>query len=232
MDEHAATKGPDSPVDARAYGWVLVLASSAATLFAFAHPQLSSRQLATVMHELVDKQMVTAWVHGLLIAAYLTLIAGFYGLTRTLGLRRPENVMGLVFYGAGTIAMISAAVINGFALAVFAGRHLNVAPQDVVAISAAFNIAGSIAVVWAGIGAVALSAAILAWSSSLVRAGGTPRLAGLFGLLIAAATMVLLITGTLVLDVHGFLLLVVSQAAWTIWVGVLMIRGALSPPQP
>ncbi len=213
---------------AREYGWVLVIASIAATLLAFAHPQLSGHQLAIVMRELVAKQMVTAWVHGLLIAAYLMLIAGLYGFARTLGFRRPENVMGLVFYATGTLAMINAAVINGFALAVFAGRHTTVAPQDIFAITAAFNIAGSIAVVWAGIGAVALSAAILAWSSSLVRRNGPPRLCGLFGLGVAAATIVLLITGTLVLDVHGFLLLVVSQSAWTIWAGALMIGGTLS----
>jgi hypothetical protein len=79
--------------------------------------------------------------------------------------------------------------------------------------------------VWAGIGAVATSAAILAWSSLLVRRAGGLRIIGGAGLALGLATIAMLVSGALILNVHGFILLVVSQAAWTIAIGLALVRN-------
>lgn len=216
-----------SNTGAKAYGWLLVAASVLATGFAFVHPQLTSNKLADVMREMAAGAVFNGWVHGILIALYLCLVAGFVGLARRLGPHRLTVVLGLVFYSAGVLAMISAAVVNGFALAIFASRHPEVRPQDVASLASSINIAGSMAAVWAGIGAVATSAAILAWSTNLAVRPGALRILGAFGILLGVATIAMLVSGTLVLNVHGFLLLVVSQAVWTIAVGAALIQDRL-----
>jgi hypothetical protein len=206
------------------YGWLLVIGSILATGFAFIHPQLSSRELAPVMRELAAGATFNGWVHGVLIALYLVIATGFAGLTRRVGFERPAATAGLVFYVAGTLAMTGAAVINGFAVGIFAGRYSEVRPDQTAALGSAINMAGSIAGVWAGIGAVATSAAILAWSTLLVRRGGSLRVIGGSGIFLGLVTIAMLVSGTLILNVHGFLLLVVSQAIWTIAVGTALVR--------
>src|SRR4051794_36982689 len=168
--------------EARAYGWLLVVAPILATGFALAHPQLNSRQLAGVMRELAAGATFNGWIHGSLIALYLCIATGFVGVSRRLGFARPAAPAGLVFFSAGTLAMMGAAVINGFALGIFAGRYPELHPEQSAALGSAINMVGSIAAVWAGIGAVATSAAILAWSSLLVRRAGGLRIIGGAGL--------------------------------------------------
>ena len=208
----------------KAYGWLLVASSILATGFAFMHPHLTSSELAAVMRELAAGARFNGWIHGVLIALYLGIATGFVGLTRRLGFERPAATAGLVFYVAGTLAMTGAAVINGFALGIFAGRYAAVPPDHIAGIGSAINMAGSIAAVWAGIGAAATSAAILAWSSLLVGRRGGLRVIGGGGILLGLATIVMFVTGTLILNLHGFLLLVVSQAVWTIVVGLALAR--------
>jgi hypothetical protein len=41
------------------------------------------------------------------------------------------------------------------------------------------------------------------------------------------ATIAMLVSGTLILNVHGFLLLVVSQALWTIAIGAALLRDRI-----
>src|SRR4051794_36291553 len=168
----AADSANQERAEARAYGWLLVIGSILATGFALAHPQLSSRQLAAVMREMAAGATFNGWIQGVLIALYLCLAAGFTGLTRRLGFQRPAATAGLIFYVAGTLAMTSAAVINGFALGLFASRYPDVAPDQAAALASSINMAGSISAVWAGIGAVGTSAAIVAWSSLLVSRAG------------------------------------------------------------
>ena len=218
---------PEMANEGTAYGWLLVVSSILATGFAFMHPHLSSRELAPVMHELAAGALFNGWIHGVLIALYLCLATGFVGLSRRLGFERPAATAGLVFYVAGTLAMTGAAVINGFALGIFAGRYPKIGAEQTAALGSAINMAGSIAAVWAGIGAAATSAAILAWSSLLVRRAGGLRVIGAGGILLGLATTAMLVTGTLILNVHGFLLLVVSQAVWTIAVGLALVRDQI-----
>lgn len=223
----ASEKAIDRREEAKAYGWLLIIASILAMGFAFAHPQLSSRQLAGVMHELAAGATFNGWIHGVLIALYLCIAVGFAGLARRLGPERPAATAGLVFYIAGTLAMISAAVINGFALGIFAGRYPNLGADQTAALASSINMVGSISGVWAGIGAVGTSAAILAWSSLLVRRRGGVRWIGGGGIALGLATIGMLVSGTLILNVHGFLLLVVSQAVWTIAIGAALVRDQI-----
>jgi hypothetical protein len=213
--------------EALIYGWMLAGGAILASAFAFIHPEITSSELAGVLRQLNAGALFNGWVHGILIGLYLMQIAGFYGLSRQLDLSRPLVALAMVFYAAGVVAMMSAAAINGFALAMFAGRYTQFMPDQAAAIGSSINLAGSISATWAGIGATATSAAIVAWSSAIVGRGGMARAVGGFGIILGIATAAMLITGTLILNVHGFLLLVMTQAVWTVAIGVQLIRGRL-----
>lgn len=223
--EQAGANVPDGA--AKQLGWIMVLASILALGFAMIHPQLSARDLPGVLREMAAGAAFNGWVHGILIALYVILAAAFYGLSRRLGLDRPAVALGMISYAFGAMAMAGAAVINGFALGLFASRYADIRPEQFAAVGASFNLAGSIAMIWAAVGAVALAAAVAAWSLRLAVSAGTNRAIGLSGLVIGLGAIVLLVSGQLILDVHGFLALVASQTAWTVAVGVQLIRGRL-----
>jgi hypothetical protein len=207
------------------FGWLLVGGSILATAFALIHPEVTSTDLAGVLHQMAAHAVFNGWVHGILIALYLVLVAGFYGLSRQLGFGRPLVVLAMVFYSAGVLAMMSAAVINGFAFGMFAGRYAQFPSDHAAAIGSSINLAGTISATWAGIGATATSAAIVAWSCVMLNCSGVARVIGGSGIILGIATAFMLVTGTLILNVHGFLLLVVTQAIWTIVIGLQLARG-------
>jgi len=222
------TTGAQEERDARIFGWMLAGAALLSTGFAMIHPHLSSHDLDHVLPEMVAGATFNGWVHGSLLALMLVLVAGFFGLSLRLGIGRPAVALAMTAYLLGSLAMAGAAVINGFALGIFAGRYDGaVRPDQVAAVSASFNMAGSIAATWAGIGAVAMSAALALWSLRLVALGGVQRVLGALGLVLGIATAAMLVTGTLILNVHGFLLLVFSQSLWTVAVGVQLARGRI-----
>jgi hypothetical protein len=225
--DRAASASGTTDGDSRIYGWMLTAGSAFAVALAMVHPRLSSHELAAVVREIAAGAALNGTVHGALMVLNLVLVAGFYGLSRRIGPGRPLVACAMTFYAAGALAMLGAAVINGFALGIFASRYAAVPPEQAAAVSASFNLAGSIAATWAGIGAVATSGAIAAWSLALVSRPGAIRIIAGLGILLGAATAAMVVTGTLILDVHGFLLLVVSQAAWTIAIGIQLIRGRL-----
>ena len=209
------------------FGWILVGGSILASVFALIHPEITSRDLVGVLQQMTARAVFNGWVHGILIALYLVQVAGFYGLSRQFGFDRPLVVLAMVFYSAGVLAMMGAAVINGFALSIFAGRYSQFAPDHAAAIGASINLAGSVSATWAGIGATATSGAIVAWSCAILDRSGLIRAIGGLGIVLGIATAAMLVTGTLILNVHGFLLLVVTQAIWTIAIGMQLARGRL-----
>jgi hypothetical protein len=178
---------------------------------------------------MVDGAVFNGWIHGSLMLSYLVLVSAFYLLSRRLGLGRPAVSLGMTAYAFGTFAMIAAAVINGFALALFASQYagVGVGADRAAAVGAAFNLAGSISAIWAAVGAAGWAVATLAWSLRLVALPVGNRIIGGFGILIGVATMAMLASGLLILDLHGFLAVVASQTAWSVAVGVQLIRGRL-----
>lgn len=225
--------GPDhiqiDPVaNARILGWTLIASAILSLGFAMVHPQLTAHELDAVLRQMIAGAAFNGWVHGVLMALYVILASGLLGFSRILGLDRPLVSLGMVAYGVGIIAMMGAAVINGFALSLFAGRYAAIKPEQANAVAASINAMGSISGTWAGVGAVASSMAILVWSIALLRLGGGWRVTGVIGMAIGAATSVMLISGTIILNVHGFMLLVFSQSIWIVAIGYLLLGGAPS----
>jgi hypothetical protein len=70
----------------------------------------------------------------------------------------------------------------------------------------------------------ASSVAIGIWSMEIVRTRLMRRAAGILGCIVAAVTLLILFSGHLTLDVHGFGAVVLGQAIWLIMVGLELRR--------
>lgn len=216
----------------RTIGWILIVSAILAVGFAMIHPQLTAHELTAVLRQMEAGAVFNGWVHGILMALYVVLVSGYLGFSRHLGLHKPLISLAMLAYGFGAVAMMGAAVINGFALGLFAERYTHIRPDQLNAVAASINAMGSISGTWAGVGAVASSMAILLWSVELLQLRGAWRATGAIGIGIGAITSIMLMSGTLILDVHGFLLLVLSQSIWTIAIGFQLLRGMLGRGNP
>ena len=68
------------------------------------------------------------------------------------------------------------------------------------------------------------SAAILLWSIAMRRTTEFTRALAWFGILAAVALMLGVASGHLQLDIHGFGAVMLSQAIWLCWTGVMLMR--------
>src|SRR5262249_53646600 len=83
----------------------------------------------------------------------------------------------------------------------------------------------SVSLVYFGIPAMSL--AVLAWSSALLRRGGGSMAPGVTGLFCGLIPILAEATGHLPVSVHGFGAFVLLQSIWYVTVGVQMIRRRL-----
>jgi hypothetical protein len=155
-------------------------------------------------------------VHGVMIAIVIMLLAGYARLASRLGLARFSNVLALITYGAGVVANIFAATINGFVVGDLAARG---ASEDILRLCWAFNQALAYGAVYA------TSIAFFIWGLSLVRRPGLSRIVGVLGLTAAIASAALLVTGALAMNVAGAFIVYSLQAAFGVLAGAELIRA-------
>ena len=220
----ASESNSDSTLDRRAYGWIIIL-GSLATLGGMAlHPTAGGRIMENVRN-LVENGAFNAQVHFFLITTYFVLLLGFFGLSDWLGGRRLLVRGGLIAYAVGTFAGSAAGVAAGFVLRTLAFGYANARPDEINSVVSAFRVAGAFNYAWGRMWMIAVSAAILLWSIEMVRREGLARPLGAFGLLVGVAGVIGIPTGLIALSVTALLGLVLAQTAWSVGVGVLLIRS-------
>ena len=157
-------------------------------------------------------------VHALAIAGLPISFLGALVLSRRLDSPNRLATMGLVVYGFGLVAIMAAATMSGLvtpgilrkmiahnpssdqwhALAEY-GHLINQAFEDRRDCLSCL--------------------AIVLWSALIVKSRGLGRAAGIYGLLVGAATVIAIISRALTLELHGFQLITFTQAIWFITVG-------------
>ena len=209
---------------ARAAGALLIVASIFELLAMAHHPSVHAHDLATVLVQLQALSAVSAWVHGVLIALMLIVFFALTEFAWQRGITRPAIRAGLIAYAAGVVAMMGAALVDGFVTPRVATLSTGVSATDLQVTAQLLKLCMLFNQALARLGAIAMSAAIIAWSLDLLLRAGLERALGVAGMAIGLGCVAALIAGVLQLDVHGMMLALVLQAAWTIGLGVLLIH--------
>ena len=209
---------------ARAAG-ALLIGGSILEIAAMAHhPSVHAHDLATVLVQLQALSAVSAWVHGVLIALVLTVFFALTEFAWQRGITRPAIRAGLIAYAAGVVAMMGAALVDGFVTPRVAILAEGLGAADLSITAQLLHLCILFNQALARLGAVAMSVGITAWSVDLVRGAGAERALGVFGVAIGLGSAGALILGALQLDVHGMMLVLLLQVIWTTGVGVLLLR--------
>jgi hypothetical protein len=92
-----------------------------------------------------------------------------------------------------------------------------------------FDYNGRVNQAFARILAVASSGAIALWSAAILRNRALARGVAAYGVILGSITILAVMSGVVILDVHGFGLIVFTQSIWFIIVGAMMWSATATP---
>jgi hypothetical protein len=221
-ERRSAADDESLPSD-RVAGVAIAAGSLLSLLFMLHHPQANASETAELVDRVLHIQGENAVVHGSLIAILGVLLAGFSRLAARLGGSRFDVCLGLVAYGTGTMALIAAGLVNGFVVPEFVSRYQGYSPEALETVRHILALCRAANQVCTRVGLLAVAAGMLLWSLRLVRSLGFSRGVGVLGCVTAPALVVGLLSGRLLLDVHGLLAFLLAQSVWNLGVSAGLI---------
>ena len=224
--ERIPSPSEDSHSSGQPAGIALIAGSIVMLVFLAMHPTAHAHAGADRAAEISEIAGRNAIVHGTLIANQALILLGLLGLADRLGMRRLAVRAGVIAFAMGTIGIMGAALINGFAVpAMIAGDASSDASDP--AVNAVISLAhhAAMALIYMGISAVC--AAVLAWSAVLLRRGGPGSALGWLGMVCGALPVLGLVSGHMHVDLHGMIGFAALQAIWYVAIAVQLIRGRI-----
>jgi hypothetical protein len=212
--------------DNRLGGVALILGAVSGMITMSLHPVAGAHPITPAQFEKLTALMIG--VHALAIAGVPFSFLGALALTRRLDSPGRLALAGLVIYGFGLIAVMIAPAISGL-VGTDILRHIIAKGPDREQWRTLMEYNHLINQAFARIFVVASSSAIALWSLLIVKNRALPLAIGLYGLLLGPTVIIAILTG-LSLDVHGFGLIIFSQAIWFIVTGILLMRSIETIP--
>ncbi len=214
----------DSPHPLRIAGATLVTASALAVLAMSHHPTAHGSTGAEWVSEMARVGSLSRGVHAAMIATVVAIWLALDAWSQARGGRGAVRVASKI-YGLGALAMIGAALINGFAVDSLAARALAGGLEAVDDAVRVVPLTWALNQTLAGFGVFAMCGGIAAWSLDLWRVPGTlARLAAGYGVLMALVTCGAFALGLFQLDVRGMGAVVMAHCVWYVSAGLVMWR--------
>lgn len=212
------------PAPDRLCGGILIAAAILSLAVILHHPTLGGGD-GSLAEEAVREAPLNSAVHGILIALVLAFHYGLSGMAARLT-RLPAAIrLGSLALAAATITMTGAALVSGFLVPETVGRLIAMGRDADFPVLLAML--GSANQVLADFGVLAYGIAMVGLSVELVTKGGMNRAVGLLGIVSGLVFMGGILTGHIVLDVHGMTLVLAALCLWIIAAGVQLLRGKL-----
>jgi hypothetical protein len=160
-------------------------------------------------------------VHSLALVCIPILFMGALGLTRRLASPDRLALAALVLFGFAEVGAMIAATASGL-VAPGLFHHIAADPNMADTWRAVLTLNGHLNQAFALVFVVASSVAIVLWSAAILRSSTFSRALGIYGSVLGPLTLVVVLSGHLRLNVHGFGMVVLGQAVWFISAGVLL----------
>jgi hypothetical protein len=211
--------------DNRMSGMALIAGMLGTIITMALHP--TARDLTTPEHSAFMMQLNVA-VHSLALVCIPILFLGALGLTKHLSAPSRLALAGLVVFGFAEVAVMIAATASGL-IAPGLFHHMAADPAMADMWRAVLALNGHLNQSFALLYVAASSVAIVLWSAAILRAHMISGPLGIYGCILGPATLILVLSGYVRLNVHGFGMVVLGQAAWFISAGVLLWREKQEP---
>jgi hypothetical protein len=210
---------PPSPLARRLVGGTLIGASALSLLAMSHHPSAHGMTEELWVADLVRIGALSRPVHAGMIVCVIALWLALaeWSAWRGKALTRIAEKL----YGLGAIAMIGAALINGFVIDHLASNALEDGAEGLRDAARVMPLAWSLNQTLAGFGVFALSGGIVAWSLDLWRLPGVvARVTAAYGVVVMLGLCGAFAFGFFPLDVPGMGAVVAAQAVWYVLAGL------------
>jgi hypothetical protein len=132
------------------------------------------------------------------------------------------GLVALVIFGFASVAVMNAAVMDGLVAPNVMRRILEAGAGAGEPWQAALRYNFEVNQAYARLYAMASSIAVIFWSVSILRSRVLARGLGIYGVLFSAVAVIVVASGRVPMDVHGFGAIVLGQAIWFIIAGTLL----------
>jgi len=220
LTDAGATARERSPY--RGVGLLAIATGIAALALLANHPGGDARDFAGVLKEEAANRAMDAAVHGGFIVVLALQAVCYAVFSARLGWTRTAAVAGFVFFCAGAIFLSGSMVLDGLVTPAIAARYVAV-PAKIESARALFVLIGSLIGVLMPLGLAFQSAAIAVWGWALAASGR--RVAGLFGLALGLAMLVVLAAGFATMNPIALMGSIAGTALWAAVAGAVMVRG-------
>jgi len=208
--------------DDRASGLALIAGSCGFIITLSLHPtgHIPTAQLTSIIPMLIG-------VHALALACVPVLFLGAWGLSRRLSSPDRLTVIGLVLYTFALLAIADAAVADGLVTPGVLRQVVQSAAApgmpDPWRMIARYNFFVNQA--YAQVYVASSAVAIALWSVAILRQRTIARVLGMYGCILAVATLAALFSGHLRLDTHGMGVVALAQSLWFVIAGSMLWRA-------
>ena len=169
-------------------------------------------------------------VHTLAIASMVVSFLGAMALYRKLDSPGRVALAALVCFAVAVIAGVCAAAISGFVAPHLLHRLWESDVADKKYWDAVEHLSWWMNQAFARVLVLASSTAVLLWSLAMLRLRRLSNGLAIYGVVLAPLVMLMVGSGHVQLDVHGFGAVVVLQSVWFIGIGISLKRLAPEPP--
>jgi hypothetical protein len=220
----------DSIKGLRLAGWLLVVVPLLSLLVLAHHPTIAAHDAHEAASQLGAIAAFAGIVHGTLIAMQCALLYALLTWLVSRDLLHALPRAAAVMLVLGAVGVIGAALIDGFMVARVATFPHDGDP-DLHIMDQLIRYSMSLNQVLIVAGEAAMSVGFACLSVDLLGLRGGARWVGAFGLVLGIASLIALLTGRLVLHLHGMQWLFAAQSVWMICLGVVMLRTSAAAHQ-
>jgi hypothetical protein len=208
--------------DNRLGGIALIMGAISGMITMSLHPVAGAHPITPAQFEKIAMLMIG--VHVLAIAGVPFSFLGALALTRRLDSPSRLALAGLVIYSLGLVAVMIAPAMSGL-VGTEIIRHMIARGAGSEQWRTLMEYNFLINQAFAKIFVAASCSTVALWSFAMVKSHAFPVAIAIYGLLLGPVIIIAMIGGGLSLDVHGFGLVIFSQAVWFIIVGILLLRS-------
>ena len=160
--------------------------------------------------------------HAIAIFSLPFALAGFWGLTKTIGTDNFLSVLAFSFISLGLVAVMIAAAANGLVMPLFIQTYKNTSVETIASIKPVlrYSLAMNHAFDYIHTGAFCL--AIMCWSISILYTKKLPAWIGWFGIITSIAAVVIFVTGFGMSGLQAFRLFVSCIVLWILVAGIVL----------
>lgn len=152
-------------------------------------------------------------------------IFGFWGLTKGFPDQKALPMAAFITGAIGLFAAVLAAAINGLTLPFFVERYANASPETLEIVQVVISYSSSLNHAFDYILIGGLCEAILLWSIAILRTGIFPKWVSYLGILTGLGFLGALISGFVLVDLHGFRIFIFGIVLWILAIGFLLQRA-------